>query len=165
MPALQDNTFSRGKVGFWTKSDSVSYFTGAKVVYRPLEMPARKLVRNTRAKFNRLLGLAIYVAAKDGSEARLIAADPEATGRAGGPNELDVIRRGVIYYGKGKDSVTVTQPLRDKNGDPIAAVRVRLTTFPGITEQTALARALPIVKTLQANVQNLDDLTGELPVQ
>ncbi len=35
MPPLQDNTFTAGKVGFWTKSDAVSYFCNTAIDYTP----------------------------------------------------------------------------------------------------------------------------------
>src|SRR5882672_2273840 len=34
-PALGDKSFSEGKIAFWTKSDSVSYFTDLKLTYVP----------------------------------------------------------------------------------------------------------------------------------
>jgi hypothetical protein len=50
-------------------------------------------------------------------------------------------------------------PLRDRNGDPIAAMRVVLKSFAGQTEQNAFARATPLVKGIQARVHSLQDLT------
>jgi hypothetical protein len=97
---------------------------------------------------------------------KCIAGFPESVvGKTGGAAELDVIRRGAMYYGKEKESVSVTRPLRDKNGDPIAAVRVKMKTFAGQTEQNAIVRAMPVVNMLQGGVQNREDLTGELPVK
>src|SRR5438477_4316862 len=61
IPLLTDNTFVRGKIGFWTKSDSVSYFTDTKIVYTRREMPAQTLVRETSKKYPRLLAIKIYV--------------------------------------------------------------------------------------------------------
>jgi hypothetical protein len=166
IPPLQDNTFSLGKVGFWTKSDSVSYFAGARVVYRPREMPAKRLVQNAMKEYSRLLGLEIYMARAESETPKCIAGFPESVvGKTGGAAELDVIRRGAMYYGKEKESVSVTRPLRDKNGDPIAAVRVKMKTFAGQTEQNAIVRAMPVVNMLQGGVQNREDLTGELPVK
>ena len=166
IPPLQDNTFSVGKLGFWTKSDSVSYFAGTRVVYRPREMPAKRLVQNALKEYNRLLGLEIYMLGKDSETTRCVAGFPESlVGKAGGAPELDVIRRGVMYYGKDKESVSVTRPLRDKNGDAIAAVRVKMKTFTGQTEQNAIVRAMPVVNMLQTAIQNREDLTGELSVK
>jgi hypothetical protein len=48
-------------------------------------------------------------------------------------------------------------PLRDRNGEIVAAARVIMQTFPGQTEQNALARALPVMKDLEARIQLLHD--------
>ena len=53
-----------------------------------------------------------------------------------------MIKQGEVYYGKEKDSVSVIMPLRDRNGDVIAAARVVMKPFAGQTEQNAIARAL-----------------------
>src|SRR5262245_41430008 len=45
MPPLTDSSFIRGKIGFWTKSDSVSYFSDTRIVYTPRQPPAQQLVR------------------------------------------------------------------------------------------------------------------------
>src|SRR5205814_834696 len=38
IPMFTDNSFSTGKIGFWTKSDSVSYFTDARIDYVPRQI-------------------------------------------------------------------------------------------------------------------------------
>jgi len=52
----------------------------------------------------------------------------------------------------------VVMPLRDRNGDPVAAVRVIMKTFAGQTEQNAVARALPVIREMQRRVASLQDL-------
>jgi hypothetical protein len=49
-------------------------------------------------------------------------------------------------------------PVRDRNGDIIAAARVVMRTFPGQTEKNAVERAAPIVRDIQKRVQMIDDL-------
>jgi hypothetical protein len=71
----------------------------------------------------------------------------------------DVATNGVIYYGREDQEVVVTMPLRDRNGDSIAAVRVIMKSFPGQTEQNALVRATPIVREMEKRVRSADDLT------
>ena len=66
--------------------------------------------------------------------------------------------RGNVYYGREKDTVSVVQPLRDRNGEPIAAVRVVMRSYPGQIEQAVLQRANPIVKEMQFRVQSLEEL-------
>jgi hypothetical protein len=52
----------------------------------------------------------------------------------------------------------VTLPLKDRNGDPMAAVRVTLKSFTGETEDSAVVRAMPIIRKMQDRVQSLSDL-------
>ncbi len=159
IPTLTDNSFSRGAFAFWTKSDSVSYFCDTKIVYTRREMPAQAIVRETSKKYPRLIGLKIYVPGSDLHATRLIASnDEKEIGQAGGKTEQAVINSAQVWYGKENDSVSVIMPLRDRNGDAIAAARVVMKPFSGQTEENAIARALPIVKQLQARVQSMQDL-------
>ena len=148
-----------GKMGFWTKSDSVSYFAETKIVYTPREPAAQTLVRDTVKKYPHLLDLKIYVAAHDPKAPRLLACkDEKELGQAGGKEEQGAIGQGAIFYGKAKGSVSVIMPLRDRNGESIAAALIKMKSFPGQTEQNALARAQPIVREMQDRVQTLQDL-------
>ena len=159
LPPLEDSSFSSGKVGFWTKSDSVSYFGPTRIAYKAREVPAQVMVREVAKKYSRLLGLQLYIRGDDPGTSRLLASKAEnEIGQAGSQTEVAVIRDGTIYYGKEKDSVSVVLPLRDRNGEPIAAVRVVMRTFPGQTEQNAIVRATPIVKEMQTRVRSIDDL-------
>jgi hypothetical protein len=159
IPMLTDNSFARGKIGFWTKSDSVSYFADTKITYTPREPPAQAIVRDALKKYPRLLGLEVYVLSPDPQKPRLVASkDPKAIGKIGGHAEKDVIVRNVSYYGKGRRSVEVTMPLHDRNGEAVAAARVIMTTFPGQTEQNAVVRAMPIVKDMEARITSLQAL-------
>jgi len=158
IPELMDTSFKSGRIGFWTKSDSVSYFTDAKITFTPRESPAQVLVRDTVAKNPRLVGLKIYLLNEQGEPRVVASRDEQEVGEAGGEAEKTVITGGKLFYGKGQETVTVVQPLRDRNGEPIAAVRLIMTSFPGQTQQSALQRALPIVKSMQARVRSLDEL-------
>jgi len=159
IPTLTDNSFSAGKIGFWTKSDSVSYFTDAKVIYTPRESFAQVLVREALKTYPRVLGLEIYAPSGTPPELRLIASkDEKDIGQPGGKTEQDVISRAIIYYGKEKESCSVVVPLRDHNGDAMAAARVTLKSFPGQTEENAIARAIPIVKQIQARLTSSKEL-------
>ena len=110
-------------------------------------------------QYPRLLGLQVYVLGNDPKTSRLLASrNTNEVGRVGGKVEANVIGQGTTYYGKEKDSVSVVMPLRDRNGDPVAAVRVIMKTFAGQTEQNAVARAQPIVREMQARVRSVQDL-------
>jgi len=157
--AVRESPISIGKIGFWTKSDSVSYFGQTTITYTPRQILAQKLVQETVKKYPRLQGLKIFAALNEKREACLIAGtNPQEIGWPAQAVEKDVIARSAIYYGKEDESVLVTFPLHDANGDTVAAVKVIMKSFPGQTEKNALARALPIVKEIEARVQKASDL-------
>jgi hypothetical protein len=155
----KNSPFASGNIGFWTKSDSISYFTDTKIVFVPFEGSAQKIVRDMVHRYPRLLALKIYVPGKDPSKTRVIAsADESELGQPGAKTEQEVIGRGETYFGKENDVISVIMPLRDRNGDAMAAVRVVMKSFPGQTEENAIVRATPIVREIQARANALDDL-------
>jgi len=161
VPAIKtDNSFAEGKIGFWTKSDSVSYFGDTKIVYRPKETLATLLVRQTLKKYPRLLGLKVFATTGQRKELHVVASDSAVDlGRAATEVEQGVVGRDVVYCGRGKKETLVTLPLHDRNGDAIAAVRFVLQPYAGQTEQAALARAMPILRELETRVRSARDLT------
>jgi hypothetical protein len=129
------------------------------VTYTPREPLAQVLVREALKTYPRVLGLEIYAPSGTPPELRLIASKEEKDiGQRGGKTEQDVINRAIIYYGKEKESCSVVVPLRDHNGDAVAAARVILKSFPGQTEENAIARAIPIVKGIQARLTSSKEL-------
>jgi len=159
IPMLTDNTFAKGKIGFWTKSDSVTYFADTRLVYTRREPPAQMLVREMAKKYPRLLALKIYVPGGESGATRVVASKNEKEiGQPGTKTERAVIKEGQVYYGQEKGAISVIMPLRDRNGEAMAATRVVMQPFAGQTEQNAIARALPIVKEMQNRLQSLEDL-------
>lgn len=153
------NALTSGMIGFWTKSDSVAFFCDTKIVYVPFQGSAQKIVREMLRRYPRLLGLKIYVPGKESGRTRLIASgDENEVGQDGAKTEQEVIGRGETYFGKENDVVSVIMPLRDRNGDAMAAVRVVMKPFPGQTEENAIQRATPVVREIQNRARQLDDL-------
>jgi hypothetical protein len=158
MPPLQDDTFDSGKIGFWTMSDSLTHFGDTSISYTPVVPMAQLMVQNIMEQEPRILELRIYSLDKSGMP-RVIASNAETEmGQAGTDAEKAAINNGSIYYGKGRGTVAVTMPLTDRNGDPVAAVRVELKSFLGETRDTALTRARMIVSLMQAQVRSSQDL-------
>jgi hypothetical protein len=159
IPNMQQDNFVKGKVGFWTKSDSVSYFADTKIIYAPLEPPAEGIVRALLKKYPRLVGLKLYIRGTEADTTRLIAgSDPAERDQPGGKTEIAVISTGEVYYGKEDNVASVIMPVRDRNGDVIAAARIMLKSFAGQTEQNAISRATPIIRQIQSRVDSMDDL-------
>jgi hypothetical protein len=150
MPELTDPSFTKGKIGFWTKSDSVSHFADARLVYTPQERLAAALVREALAKYDKLRGLKLYAIAPAQSEPRVIASGQAAeVGQPGGPEEKTCLLQGTPYFGKGPETVAVLLPLRDRNGEVAAAARITMNTFFGQTQDNALVRARPVLKLME----------------
>jgi hypothetical protein len=160
IPRLDDNSFARGRIGFWTKSDAVSYFDDLRITYQPREILAQKLVQQAIKEYPRLEGLKVFATTSEvkGKPHLIASTDPDEIGQMAGDAETDVIERGVVYHGKTTKSVVVTFPLHDHNGEPMAAVSVFMKGFPGQTEKNAIARALPVIKLMESKVRTLDEL-------
>jgi hypothetical protein len=158
IPDLHDSTFASGKIAYWTKSDSVTYFADTRVTYTPREPVVQGLVRETMATYSRLLGLQIVMLTGQPPAPRVVASDKnQEIGQAARDSTYDVIQNGRVYWDKQPNEVTVTMPLRDRNGDGLAAVRVKMRSFPGQTEENALIRAKPIVDHMQQHVPISND--------
>ena len=159
LPLLNDPTFSAGKIAFWTKSDSISYFTDARVTYTPRQAFAQMMVRDVMKEYPRLLGVKIFMIPPKSAEIKLVASnDEKEIGQPGEKADADVLNRGVNYYRKEKEIIYVTMPLRDRNGDSVAAVRLVMKSFAGQTEDNALVRATPIIKRMQLQASTVDSL-------
>lgn len=158
LPVLNDSSFAAGRVAFWTKSDSVVRFADTRITYTPVIPLAQQLVQSAMARQPRILALRIYIPGVDG-EPRVAGSNNESElGQPGGKYEKEALATGTIFAARDRDHAAVVMPLRDRNGDVAAAVRIHLTTFPGQTERNVLARATPIVRQLQARVHSAADL-------
>lgn len=159
IPPLTDTSFKSGKIAFWTKSDSVSYFADTVIKYTPRVPLVQTVVQDMMKKYPRILALKVYAPDEARQETRVVASKNESDLRAlGGEYELKSIKTGEIFHSKARDHAALVMPLRDRNGDVIAAVRIHLTTFAGQTEQNALSRATPILKEMQQRVQGAGSL-------
>ncbi len=161
IPMITDDSFSSGKVGFWTKSDSVVYFTDAKITFTPRETLAQTLVSEIVADYSRVLSMKIFAIRPGDTNSVVVAAkDPKDLRQPGGKVETDVIQNGKSYFGRDKKAgtVTVNAPLRDRNGDAIAAVTFVMKSFPGETEDTALVKSQTMLKKIEPRVTSLNDL-------
>jgi len=159
MPPLQDDTFTSGKIGFWTKSDSLTHFGDTSVSYTPVIPMAQVLIQNILQQQPRILGLRIYLPDKNGVPRIIASKIPSEIGKEGTDSEKGAMDKGGVFFGRGRGTCAVTMPLVDRNGDPFAAVRVQWKSFPGETQDTAVERARELVKLMQAQVNSSKDLT------
>lgn len=154
MPALHDSSFTKGRIGFWTKSDSRCQFAGATITYTPIVPLSKRVLEAALKKYSRVLDLQLYTLGTEDNTTSVVASkNPEDVGSKGGRAETGAIRDGDIYVGKDKKTVTVVMPVRDRNGDPVAAARIVMRSFPGQTENNAIVRAKPIVDLMANQLQ------------
>jgi len=160
IPTLTDNSFMVGRIGFWTKSDSVSYFADAHLEFTPRVPFIQTLVRQTREQYPRVLALKVYAKTPENPQLRIVAStDSFDIGNPASETEPKVIEKDSPFFGKlDFNSVVVTMPLHDRNGETIGALRIELKSFFGETEKNAVARAMPIAKHLERGIVEAKDL-------
>jgi len=159
IPELTDNSFGFGRIGFWTKSDSVSYFTDTHITYTPREPYVKSLLRDLHQKYPRVQALRVYGKTPENPTMRVMAStDDSELGQPGGEVEEQIFEMDTPFFGKLKSGVVVTLPVHDRNGEVIAALRVEMKSFFGQTENNALARAVPIAKEMERRIVEARDL-------
>lgn len=156
--ALEDSTFVSGKIGFWTKSDAVSYFSDLTINYTPIVPAAQTLVDNTLESEKKLLGLKIDILDSKGQPHVIASKFPADIGQPGVAADIAAITNGTVSLGRGDNAISVWLPLRDRNGDPMAAVCVRMKSFRGETQETAVTRATLVIQRMQDQVTSSEDL-------
>jgi hypothetical protein len=156
--AINDSTFAAGKTGFWTAGDTVAFFADTKIDYTARVPLIQTVIAGVMKKNPRLLGLQVY-ALKNSSTPVIIADGKDADlGAAGSKTEADVLASGRTYFLKQSGSVEVTLPLRDRNGEVIAALKTTMTSFRGETTDTAVARATLIKQAVESGLSISADI-------
>jgi hypothetical protein len=160
IPEITDGTFTEGKIGFWTKSDAVSHFSDLRLEYKPRLTLAKELVIEAMREYPRLLAVKIFSSTSSRGELHCVASsDENDLGRAAGKYEQDCLKDGEIMAGKVGDRGVAVMPLRDRNGDPIGALRVELKRFPGQTDENVAVRATPVLRMMEPRVVSVKELT------
>lgn len=155
IPPLNDTSFTQGKLALWTKSDSVSHFSSLRVVYETLKTLPQRLVDSALERYPRLLGITVFAEAS-GQVKALASSDPGELGNPASPEEIRTLREGTVLAGNSQKSASAVFPIRDRNGDPMFAVRLKMRTFAGQTDNNVAARARPIIEHLETLVGAAD---------
>jgi hypothetical protein len=156
--AINDTTFARGKVGFWTKADSKCRFVDARVQYAPQVPYVQVVIHNVIKKFPSLLGLRVYALKNGGPPVVIGDMNEKGLGEAGTKVEQNVIENAAIYYMnvRKERAVEITLALRDRNGDIAGALKIRMKSFRGETQSTAVTRAVLIKKYFEQQIETQD---------
>lgn len=151
IPTLTDNSFTRGKIGFWTKSDSVSYFADARITYTPRVSLATRLVQEFIADRPSVENITLYVPKGEKSELTVVASGVEKEiGETAEQAAHEVFKNDALYYNRGVSHVTVMVPLHDRNGDTVALVKIHSKRFFGETQNTSVFRGQKIAEKMES---------------
>ena len=165
-----DSTFKgAGKVGVWTKADSVTYFddlaveglSGARGALPPGKTLAQRLVDELAKKHPELLRIGLHVTPPRSSENIIVASNVSAkVGQKSDPEDLQAMKTGRPVVLREGENFDVTLPLHDASGRIIGAIGLTLKPTTGEQEADATRRARAIARELENRTPSKDSLFG-----
>jgi hypothetical protein len=154
-----DSKHLAGRVGFITYGDTSAHFANAQITYTPIVILAQQLVMDMKADWKRLEDVQIFARAKPDEPLKVVGSlDKTKLGQVATEVTEAVVKTAQYGYTHGDKTVTVILPVRDRNGDPVAAVRTVMRRFRGQTKKTAIVRATPLAKFVEKRILDAADL-------
>jgi hypothetical protein len=160
--AAKDSTFKdAGKVGLWTKADSVIYFDdltakdlGHSASASSVEMIyAQRLVDALAAGHPELLRIGMHVTPPNRSDNIIIACNvSERIGRKSDPEDLKAMNSGQPVVLKEGENFDVTLPLHDATGQVIGAIGLTFKPLPGEKNADAARRARAMAHEIEKQI-------------
>lgn len=164
----QDNTFKDGgKIGLWTKADSVIYFDdltvedlgGGGSASSPGKTLAQRLVDELAKKHPELVRIGLHVTPPGSSENIIVASNVAAKlGQKSDPEDLRVMTTGRPVVLREGENFDVTLLLHDAMGKIIGAIGLTLKPIVGEQESNVTRRAQAIAAELEPRVPSKDKL-------
>jgi hypothetical protein len=158
----EDSTFNdAGKIGLWTKADSVIYFddltvedlSSAKSSASQGKLLAQKLVDELAAKHPELVRIGLHLTPPTGSENIIIASNvPARVGQKSDPEDLRAMQTGMPVVLKEASNIDVTLPFHDTSQRVIGAIGLTLKPEGNEQESGAVKRAQKIAGELEKQV-------------
>jgi hypothetical protein len=166
--SAKDATFrDAGKIGLWTKADSVIYFDdltaqdllGSTSASAAEKIYAQRLVDKLTADHPDLLRVALHITPPKESDNLIIACNlPERIGRKSDPEDLEAMRTGQpILLREGKD-FDVTLPLHEAAGTTIGAIGLTFKPLPGEQDPAATRRARAMAGQIEKQIASAEQL-------
>ena len=156
---FSDSEQLKGKIGFITFRDTSASFAHPKIIYKPRIVLAQRLIETIKTKWGRIEDVQIYARSKS-SEALKVAGsiDPKSLNIPASEVIIGVVKTAQFGYARKDKSVIVIAPLKDRNGEPVAAVKVTMHRFRGQTKKASIVRIMPIVKLIESRMRDAKDL-------
>jgi len=158
----KDNTFTQaGKIGLWTKADSVIHFDDlavrdlATAKHSPPAQKAfaQKLVDDLAARHPGLVRIGLHLTPPQSSENILVASNvSEKIGQRSDSEDLKAMQSGKAVVLKEGDNFDVTLPLHDATGKIIGAIGLTFKPRRGEQETDAVKRAQDMAHELERQI-------------
>lgn len=167
----KDSTFKdAGKIGLWTKADSVIYFddltvkdlSGSASASPAGRIYAQRLVEELAARHPELVRIGMHVTPPDKSDNIIIACNvPERIGQKSHPEDLKAMKTGrpvVLKEGKNFD---VTLPLHDAAGNTIGSIGLTFRPRAGEQKAEAARHARAMTREVEKHIASAGQLFEE----
>lgn len=155
----KDDTFKdAGKIGLWTKADSVIHFddltvedlSGAKSSVSQGKIVAQRLVDEFARKHSDLVRIGLHVTPPNGSDNIIVACNlAERIGRKSDPEDLTAMRTRKPVVLKEEGNFDVTLPLQTASGEIIGALGLTFKPQGDEREAAAVERARKMASELE----------------
>ena len=158
----KDSTFKdAGKVGLWTKADSVIYFDdltvrnlgGAKSSLATKTTVAQALVDQLVTRHPELVRIGLHVSPPNSPHNIVVASNiPAKVGQMSDPEDLKALNSGKPVVLKEGENFDVTLPLHDSTGKLIGAIGLTFRPQKGEQESDAIRRARATARELERRI-------------
>ncbi len=166
----QDGTFrDAGRIGLWTKADSVIYFDdltvedlgGTGSMPSPGKTLAQRLVDELEKKHPELVRIGLHVTPPGSSENVIVASNVAAkVGQKSDLEDLRAMKTGRPVVLREGENFDVTLPLHDATGKIIGAIGLTLKPIAGEQEGDTTRRASAIARELEKRIPSKGNLFG-----
>jgi hypothetical protein len=164
----KDDTFKdAGKIGLWTKADSVIYFddlaaedlSGAKPAASHDKILAQMQVDELAARHPELVRIGLHLTPPGSSENIIVASNvPAKIGQKSDPEDMKAMQTGNPVVLKEGSNIDVTLPLHNAAGKIIGAIGLTLRPKAGEDESGALNQAQNIARELERQIPSAPKL-------
>ncbi len=169
----KDSTFKEaGRIGLWTKADSVIYFDDLTVTDLAASTPApaggkllaQKLVDELAAKHPELVRIGLHVTPPHRRENIIVASNvPTKIGQKSGPEDLTTMQTGKPVVLKEGANFDITLPLHDASGKVIGAIGLTFPPLDGEQQSNAVQRAQAIALEIERRIPTAEKLFNTAP--
>ena len=166
--SAKDSTFTdAGKIGLWTKADSVIYFddltvkdlSGSASASPTGKIYAQRLVDELAARHPELVRIGMHVTPPNKPDNIIIACNvSERIGQKSDAEDLNAMKTGQPVVLKEGENFDVTLPLHDAAGKMIGAIGLTFKPRPGEQDADAARRARAIAHEIEKQITSMGKL-------